>query len=194
MAPLCSQPLPLLERWIDAARESGVSEPGAVAFVTVGQGSRPTARTVKLKRLEGGALIFTSALWTRKVREVTANPHVALLFHWPTIGRQVHVTGRAELAGRELSEELFAERDRANQLQALVSRQGEPLESLDDLRARHAHLMQSTTTDPSCPDDWGALRVVPEAAEFWREAPDRIHERLLYVRGDGRWTITRLAP
>ena len=64
-----------------------------------------------LKRLEDDSLVFTTALWTRKAREIEANPHVALLFHWPSLGRQVHLTGEATVAERALSEELFAERD-----------------------------------------------------------------------------------
>jgi pyridoxamine 5'-phosphate oxidase len=55
-----------------------------VAFATVGKDGRPSARTVTLKRLDDDALVFTTALWTRKAKEVEANPHVALLFHWPS--------------------------------------------------------------------------------------------------------------
>lgn len=29
----------------------------------------------------------------RKAREIGANPQVALLFHWPELGRQAHVYG-----------------------------------------------------------------------------------------------------
>lgn len=55
---------------------------------------RPSARTVNLKRLEDDALIFTSALWTRKAKEIEANPNVALLFHWPALGREATIAGR----------------------------------------------------------------------------------------------------
>ena len=67
------EPLWLLGSWLDEARSAGVSEPGSVAFVTVGEGGRPSARTVLLKRLEDQALVFTSALWTRKVHEIEGN-------------------------------------------------------------------------------------------------------------------------
>jgi pyridoxamine 5'-phosphate oxidase len=46
----------------------------------------------------------------------------------------------------------------------------------------------------ACPPDWGAFRVVPEAVEFWQEAPDRLHDRLLYERVGAGWRLTRLAP
>lgn len=187
-------PLRLLDGWLADARAAGVPEPGATAFVTVGQDGRPSARTVLLKHLEDDALVFTSALWTRKARDIEANPRVALLFYWPSIGRQVHIAGRAIVAERELSVELFAQRERSHQVQTLVSRQGEPIEDITPLRARHAHLMEAMESTPECPPDWGAIRVIPEAVEFWTQSPDRMHERLLYERDGEGWRTTRLAP
>jgi pyridoxamine 5'-phosphate oxidase len=188
------EPLRLLERWLTEARAANVPEPGSVAFVTVGADGRPSARTVLLKQLEDQALIFTSALWTRKAREIETNPHVALLFYWPTIGRQVHIAGRAALAERELGIELFAQREVSHRVQTLVSRQGQPIEDIEPLRARHAHLMEVLEAPPTCPPDWGAIRVVPNAIEFWTQAPDRLHDRLLYERRDTDWSLTRLSP
>ena len=126
-------PLRLLERWISEAESAGVAHPASVAFVTSTADGVPSARTVTLKRIEPEALIFTSALWTRKARELAENPQVALLFHWPSLGRQVHISATAEGASRELSEELFDERDIANRWQAIVSRQGDEIESLDPI-------------------------------------------------------------
>lgn len=187
-------PLRELEAWIGEAREEGVPQPASVAFVTVGEGGRPSARTVTLKRIEGDTLLFTSALWTRKAQEIEANPEVALLFHWPALGRQVHITGEAALAERALAKELFAERDPFHQLQTVVSRQGQPIDDLDHLRDRLAHLAEVQETAPVCPEDWGALRVRPRTIELWSEADDRIHERRLFERAGTGWAMTLLAP
>ena len=188
------EPLALLDRWLKEAQAGGAPEPRSVAFVTVGEGGRPSARTVLLKRLEDQALLFTSALWTRKAREIEDNPHVALLFFWPAIGRQVHIVGQAAVAERELALELFSKRELSHRVQTLVSRQGEPIEDMEPLRARHAHLMDVLEVPPQCPPDWGAIRVVPDAVEFWVQAPDRLHDRLLYERAGAGWSVTRLAP
>lgn len=189
-----TKPLALLEQWLAEASDAGVGDPRAVTFVTVGEGGRPSARTVLLKRLEDDGLILTSALWTRKASELQANPHVALLFYWPTVERQVHVTGQAEIADRQLAVELFDERDVSHQIQTLVSRQGEPIEDIEPLRTRHAHLMEVMEAPPECPTDWGAIRVLPDTVEFWQQAPDRMHDRLLYEREGQGWRISRLAP
>ena len=187
-------PLRELERWVEEARERGAPHPAAAAFVTASADGRPSARTVTMKRVEDGALVFTSALWTRKAREIEANPRVALLFHWPSLGRQVHVTGEAAIADRALAEELFVERDVAHRLQTIVSRQGEPIEDLEPLRDRLAHLVEVQEAPPACPEDWGALRVTPETVELWQEAPDRLHERRLFTREADEWTEILLAP
>lgn len=197
-ATLAREPLALLGRWLADARAAGVSEPDSVAFVTVDERARPSARTVSLKRIERHALLFTSALWTRKARELQRNAHVALLFHWPSLGRQVHVAAQASLAERALAEELYDERPIEHRLQTLVSRQGEPIEDLQPLRERHAHLLATIEAPPACPPDWGAIRVVPDAVEFWSQADDRLHDRLLYERDRGSegevWRLTRLSP
>ena len=188
------EPLQELREWIEEARRAEAPHPASMAFVTVGADGRPSARTVTLKRIEDDALVFTSALWTRKAREIEANPHVSLLFHWPALGQQAHVTGEASLAERALAEELFAERDLLHQLQTIVSRQGEPIEDIGPLRAKLAHLADVQETAPACPEDWGAFRVKPDTVELWREAADRIHERRLF-RGDGEgWSVSLLSP
>ncbi len=191
---MAADPIAELGRWIEAARGAGAPHPAAAAFVTVGADGAPSARTVTLKRLEGGALLFTSALWTRKARELAANPKVALLFHWPSLGRQVHLSGEAALAERALAEELFDERDVAHRFQTVVSRQGEPIEDLAPLRDRLDHLVAVQETAPSCPEDWGAIRFRPTAVEFWDEAEDRLHERRLFTRAGDGWSLTLLAP
>jgi pyridoxamine 5'-phosphate oxidase len=189
------RPLQLLERWVQDARDAGLVEHDSVALATVGEGGRPSARTVSLRRVEDDGLVFTTALWTRKARELRANPHVALLFHWPTLHRQVQVNGRAEPAERALAEDIFGRRDRPHQLQALVSRQGEAIDDLAPLRDRLA-IVERELADAAvpCPADWGAIRIRPEAVEYWQGADDALHDRSLLERvGDG-WRLTRLAP
>ncbi len=188
-------PIEILGRWLDEARAAGEPAPGAMTLVTATTEGAPSARMVTLKRLQADALVFTTALWTRKAEELRANPRVATVFYWPALGRQVRIEGRGELAERELAEELFAGRPRERQLQALVSRQGETIEGLDPLRERLERLRAETAESAiECPPDWGAVRVVPDRIEFWKEAPDRLHERQLYEAADGRWRLSHLAP
>lgn len=189
-----SDPLPTLARWLREAEEAGLRDARAMALATVGEDGRPSARIVSLKGVEAEALLFTTGLWTRKAAELRANPQVAAVFHWPSLGRQARVEGTAELAERQLAEALFAERPREHRLQTLVSRQGEPIEAIEPLRERLATMLSEPDEGPTCPPDWGAVRIRPERIELWEEAADRLHARLAYEATVEGWRCQRLAP
>jgi pyridoxamine 5'-phosphate oxidase len=189
-------PLRELGAWIEEARAVNLADPAACTFATVDGEGRPSARTVTMKRVDSDVLLFSSALWTRKGRDIDANPRVAIVFHWPELGRQVQVVGTVTVGSRELAAELYSDRDRMHQLQTVVSRQGEPIEQeeLEAMRDRLLHLAEVQEAAPACPDDWGALLVTPEAIELWQESPDRLHTRRLFTRPEGPWQVQLLSP
>jgi pyridoxamine 5'-phosphate oxidase len=190
-----SEPLELLGRWLEDAETAGIPAPRAMTLATATADGRPSARLVSLKRVAGDALIFTTALWTRKVEELRENPRVAATFYWPAVGRQARIEGAAEVAERGLAEELFSGRPRGHQLQAHISRQGAEIESIEALREQLAALDADVGDRPvACPEDWGAVRIVPERIEFWEEAADRLHRRTLYKAEAGVWRRSLLAP
>jgi len=190
-----NDPVRRLASWLEEAREANALAPAAMTLVTVGEDGRPSARVVSLKRVEDGALVFTTGLWTRKAEELRRDPRVAAVLHWPILGRQARIEGRAEIAERELAEELFAERPRSHQLQAHVSRQGEAIDDLHTLRNRLDALKTELADSPvRCPADWGAVRIAPDVIELWAERADRLHERLSYLRDCDGWRCSRLAP
>lgn len=188
-------PLEKLAEWREQAREAGLVDASAMSLATVGADGSPSARLVSLKRLDLDGLVFTTALWSRKVAELSENPNVACTFYWQALGRQVRVEGRAEIAERELAEELFAERPRSHQLQAHISRQGEEIGGVEELRERFERLDAELGEEPvPCPEEWGAVRIVPDRIEFWEEAADRMHRRTLFTAEGGEWRRSLLAP
>jgi len=190
-----ANPLELLAAWREGAREAGLADASAMSLATVGADGSPSLRLVSLKRLDPRGLVFTTALWSRKVAELRENPRVAAAFYWQSLGRQARVEGRAEIAERGLAEELFAERPRSHQLQAHVSRQGEEIESIEQLRERYEQLDAELGEGlVPCPGDWGAVRIVPARIEFWEEAEDRMHVRTLFAAEAGGWRRSLLAP
>jgi pyridoxamine 5'-phosphate oxidase len=188
-------PLRRLEAWIEDAGAAGLAEPASAAFVTADAAARPSARTVTVKRIRPESLLLTTALWTLKARQIEENPHVALLFHWPSLGRQVHVTAQARLAGDALSDELWEERGVLHRWQAIVSHQGEQIAALSPLQARLAYQLRVAKEPPARPADWAALELTPSAIELWTASPqDRLHERRLYTRPAQEWVSVLLAP
>lgn len=187
-----AEPLSLLERWLLAAKGHGVREPRALALATADATGRPSSRIVLLKQVSP-AIVFAFSSNSRKGRELAANPRAAGTLYWRETLQQIVFEGPVERMGAEESDRLFAERPAAGQATTVASNQGEPLEDPDGLGDEAAELASSDRALER-PEDWGGYRLDPDLVEFWHGSPDRLHRRLLYVKGDGGWSHQRLQP
>lgn len=167
-----------------------------MCLATAGMLGLPSARLVLLRGLDERGLRFYTSYCSRKGRELTENPQAAVVFHWPILERQVRVEGEVEMLSEEESDEYFAARPRGHQLAAWASEQSEPLESRDVLEARYAHFEARFADDTTVPrpHSWGGYVLTPRRFEFWLGRPNRMHERLEYVREGAGWHIGRLQP
>lgn len=187
-----AEPLPLLERWLAAADDRGVREPRALALATADAAGRPSNRIVLLKEANP-AIVFAFGAGSRKGRELAANPRAAGTLYWRETLQQVVFEGPVEQLSAEESDRLFAERPPVGRAATVASDQGEPLEDPDALRREAVELARDRGSLRR-PEDWGGYRLDPDLVEFWHGSPDRLHRRLLYVKGDGGWTHQRLQP
>jgi pyridoxamine 5'-phosphate oxidase len=141
--------------------------------------------------------VFFTNYESRKGRELAANPHAALLFHWEPLGRQVRIEGPVERTTDAETAAYVRSRPRGSRLSALASPQSEPVADREALEARVAELASAHPADAELPvaDNWGGFRIAPAAFEFWQHRDDRLHDRLLYTADrEGGWRLTRLAP
>ncbi len=190
-------PFAQFQVWFDAALEcDAITEPNAMTLATVDAAGRPSARTVLLKGVEPAALRFFTNYESRKGRQIAANPHVGLTFHWNALERQILVTGRAERLTADESRAYFHSRPRGSQLGAWASRQSEAVGSRADLEAALDQAEKKFAKgEIPLPPFWGGYRVLPDSFEFWQGRSNRLHDRFRYDRaGDESWTIQRLQP
>ncbi len=196
VSDLAASPLDQFRRWFDEAKASGQVQPEAMCLATSTADGRPSARMVLLRGLDERGFAFFTNYDSRKGRELTANPRAALVFYWGTLDRQVRIEGPVEVVSAAESDAYFAGRPRGSQLGAWASPQSQVLLDRAALEARLSEV-QARFLEGSVPrpQRWGGFRVVPESVEFWQDRPNRLHDRLRYVRKpDGEWEVQRLAP
>lgn len=193
---LAEDPMEQFARWFQQAADSHLFEPNAMVVSTATPDGRPSSRTVLLKQFDGRGFVFFTNYGSRKGRELAANPHVALLFPWHPIARQVIVTGTAARIGRDETAAYFRSRPHGSQLGAWASEQSTVIGSRAELDRRYAELEERHPEGEQVPvpPEWGGYRVVPEAVEFWQGHENRLHDRLRYVLDGGAWRLERLAP
>jgi pyridoxamine 5'-phosphate oxidase len=183
-----------LQRWLAEAVAAGVAEPNAMVVATAAPEAEPSARTVLLKGLDERGLVFYTNARSRKGREIAQNPHVALVFPWYPMHRQVIVDGVVEAIPAEESDAYFASRPRGSQLGAVSSPQSSVIASREELDQAYAEAERAYPGEVPRPDGWGGLRVIPTMVEFWQGRPDRLHDRLRFRHTVGEWEVERLAP
>ena len=187
-------PIRQFERWFEDALRARLPLPNAMTLATVDAAGAPAARVVLLKGIEDGGFVFYTNYMSRKGRELEARPAACLVFLWSDLERQVRVEGAVEKVSARASDEYFASRPLGARLSAWASAQSERVSSRNVLEAAMAKARERHADSPQRPPHWGGYRVVPEAIEFWQGRADRLHDRLLYLRSGGAWTIERLSP
>lgn len=197
-ADLHAEALATFDQLFDEAALAGEPDRTAMTVATATLDARPSARTVLLKARDARGFVFYTHLDGRKGRELQANPHAALLFHWPRVrnGVQVRIEGAVEIVGDAEADAYFASRPRGSQVGAWASKQSETLESREafDERVQKAE-QEFEGRDVPRPPRWSGLRVKPERIEFWFGAEFRLHERWVYeLNRAGEWTKRMLYP
>ena len=187
-------PFEQFERWMREAIDAKLSLANAMTLAPVSEEGTPDARTVLLKGGDGGGFVFYTNDASRKGRQLDANPAACLSFLWSEIERQVRIEGSVEQVSAAESDAYFATRPLGARHAAWASAQSERVadraeleRALEAMRARHGQ-------NPPRPPHWGGYRLMPVAIEFWQGRENRLHDRLLYRRTSGAWTIERLAP
>lgn len=191
---ILADPLAQLQRWLQEAHDAGVLEPHAMCISTVFEG-RPSSRMVLLRGLDARGLVFYTSYFSRKGREISANPHAAALFYWAQLERQVRIEGSVDQLSEDESDAYFAGRPRGHQLGAWASEQSEPVEAREILDQRmQDYAERFEGEEVPRPHSWGGYVIRPERIEFWQGRPNRMHDRLEFVRGPAAWTMRRLQP
>ena len=190
-----SDPIPRFRELLAQAAQLGIVPYNAAAFATTGKDLQPTVRMLLLKDVDDRGLVFYTNLESRKGRQMDGNPRASACFWWPQLRQQVRFEGAVELVSERESDEYFASRPRGSQIGAWASRQSSELSSREELIAA-AESFAAKYKDQTVPRPpyWSGYRLLVERIEFWREQPERLHDRELYTRQADGWIIRLLAP
>jgi len=196
-----ADPIELFHRWFRLATETEPNDPNAMSLATATPHGQPSVRMVLMKRIDAAGFAFYTNVESQKGRELLANPHAALCFHWKSLRRQVRVEGLVrDLPGAD-ADAYFHSRSRSSQIGAIASQQSRPLATRAELEARAAAVAEQYPESEEAseqkiprPSYWRGFLVWPQRVEFWQDGPHRLHDRAVFERTGNLWTRTRLYP
>lgn len=179
---LHADPVTQFAAWLDQAARGAVPQPLAATLATAGADGRPLARTVLLKFFDAHGFVFFTHLGSRKVRQMSENQQVSLLFPWIPQNRQINITGRSEKLGALEAVKCFL----LGENNGVTARAAVEMQLADLKHRLGAGVLPMGAS-------WGGYRVVPDTLEFFQGRGPREHDRFLYTRGaGGAWDIEPL--
>ncbi len=191
---ILNDPLQTFHAWFRDAEASEPNDPNAAALATASADGTPSVRMVLVKRIDERGFCFFTNAQSQKGRELLAIPQAALCFHWKSLRRQVRVSGPVVDMSGEESDEYFHSRSRRSQIGAAVSQQSRLLAQREEMEEQVRLFTESHPGKVPRPAYWRGFRIVPRQIEFWVDGPDRLHDRILFLRDGGEWKKQRLWP
>ncbi|MDB3934584.1 pyridoxamine 5'-phosphate oxidase [Flavobacteriaceae bacterium] len=189
-------PLEQFAAWFeDAEKTPTVEEPNAMTLSTVDTQGVPKARVVLLKEFTQEGFVFYTNYTSGKAQAIAQNNKVCISFFWPSLERQIIITGMAVKISEEKSIAYFNKRPRESQLGAVVSDQSTSIDSREALEEKLLDLEKQYQTKPIVkPAHWGGYLIQPTSYEFWQGRSSRLHDRIKYTKINNSWNIGRLQP
>ena len=190
-----ADPMAMFARWLEEAIAAEIDEPNAMTIATATPDGSPSARVVLLKEMRGDGFIFFTNYLSRKGMELENNPRAALLFDWHPVALQVRIEEGVEQLSPEESDAYYLSRPENARIGAWSSPQSRVVRDRAELDALQREVEQRFAQEPlPRPIHWGGYLVRPTMIEFWQGRPDRMHDRLVYIKTEEGWSLHRLAP
>ena len=186
-------PFHLFEKWFnDACDDNSIDEPNAMSLSTIGLNGYPRTRVVLLKEFGDDGYIFYTNYNSRKGESIKVNSRVSLSFFWPSLERQIIITGNAIKISDQKSEKYFNERPKGSKIGAIISPQSQIIPDRLFLEKKIKNFSENNIKRPNY---WGGYIVKPIIFEFWQGRPNRLHDRIEFVLNEtNEWINYRLAP
>lgn len=217
-ADLNADPIQQFQDWLQQTIATGLKDPSAMVLATVDANGQPNQRYVLLKKVDQHGFTFFTDISSTKGQELSVNQQASLLFPWHQYERQVRVQGVAERLTKQEVESYFHSRPLLSQLAAASSQQSQAVDSRATLLDTFQQLAKQYDVDDGSkknpepdteknvpletaslekvplPERWGGYRIKPHSLEFWQGGEHRLHDRFVYTRQAGAWSIQRLQP
>ena len=189
-----NDPFKQFSLWFSEVIKLDIVEPRAMSLATTDE-NEIGIRTVLLKHFDDKGFVFFTNYGSKKSQQIEVKPQAALLFPWLDLDRQVKIVGSVEKVTTLESIKYFASRPKDSQLGAWASQQSATISSRSLLVSQFESMKNKFSKgEVPLPDFWGGYRVIPESIEFWQGRESRLHDRFIYQRSRGGWSISRLSP
>lgn len=190
-----NNPIEQFEIWFEEAVNAQLLDPYAMSLTTVDVYGQPATRIVYMRGMKASGFLFYTNYSSAKGNDLSVNNKVSLNFFWGELERQIRVEGEVEKVKEATSDSYFSKRPRESQIGAWASSQSKSIadrQQLEDQVTFYTNKFKGG--DIPRPPHWGGYIVKPVKIEFWQGRPNRLHDRIVYLKNGNDWKVERLSP
>ncbi|XP_073980157.1 pyridoxine/pyridoxamine 5'-phosphate oxidase-like isoform X2 [Rhodnius prolixus] len=194
-------PFTLFKKWNHEQLTEGLSSK-TLCFSTATKNGKVSARNVVLRRLDKDGFVIMTDNRSKKVAELEENPSVAMTFLWvygnndgTVLSRQVRAEGLINELPITDWKDIYDQEPLFCKIRAYVCHQGQKV-VWDDLKEHHDKLFKEFSTGNhklERPDHVRAYKMEPTMMEFYETLGQRIADRVLYLKENNVWEVSRIA-
>jgi pyridoxamine 5'-phosphate oxidase len=178
-------PLGLMLDWLPP---NNAADRPVMGLSTIDADGNPDCRTVLLSSADRTGLAFHTSSDARKVSQLQAFPHAALLLLLPESGRQLVVSGPVVPESAVNAAAAYAARSPYLQKLAWTN-----TPQLAQLPVAQRRAQWRASTPPAVPPPtWAGFVLTPDRLSFWTADPDGPSNRCEYRRNPTGWQVRYL--
>ena len=181
--------------WFEDAVGSQVLDPYAACLSTVDEYNKPSSRMIYIRDIFDESFVFYTNYQSLKGNDLELNSAAALNIFWIELERQIRIEGKVKKVDNAISDIYFKNRPRESQIGAWASDQSQVISSREILMEKIKVIEEKfKDKDVPRPPHWGGYQLVAEKIEFWQGRPNRLHDRIIYIKENNSWRKNRLSP
>lgn len=190
-------PIELLNIWITEEQRAGAPNPRQAVLSTCAKNAMPHARVVAIREIDEHGLLFFTQKGTRKVSEISENPHGVITFWFELFQREVIIEGSFLQLTENENIRYWEEYPREAQIRfySYAATSSLPIINKNVIENRKRQI-ESEYKDKILPINtyYCGFRLKPERIMFYAYRTDELSDAFEYRKHDNDWYMQWLSP
>lgn len=190
-------PINTMNDWLTQEESMGSSNPRNIVLATAGKEGIPHSRIVAIRELSNQGVLFFTQRSTRKVIEISQNPHASMTLWLPLQQREIILEGKIVTLNQEENEQYWnlLPYDRKLRFSAYSPTSNQPIQGLSELEDKIEELKHQYNAETlPMSSYYCGYRLVPEVFYFYTLGTATFSEVIKYSLVQDQWQKQMLSP
>lgn len=193
-----SIPVQRLKQWLDEEQIAGAPNPQQAVLCTTTKNAIPHGRVVAIREINNEeSLLFFTQKGTRKVNELTENPHATLVFWFELLQREVIIEGTVEALTTKDNQHYWENYFREAQIRfhSYAPTSSQPIANKKILEDKKKQLEQQYRDEPvPLSEFYCGFKFQPQRLIFYAYRLDELSDVIEYKQTHNGWVEQCLSP